>query len=249
MLKKQWIAALLTVMLTSTAWAHDGPRVWVDQAGGRVVTLTSNNDLSPSVYTPSRLFEGQFGYDSFNGSLTEFPGFEAPRGTEHHLANNTSFGFNITRPALFYDTTTQTFLTTQDLFGSSGVVPQIGLGLGFELFKTADGPVSGTNLLQFNATGDMSNEAHSHFDIAELGNGNTVSPGPAGIYALALELTSPTLATSEEFFILFGTAGSQTAPGSPLFSEAKQVALQTLVPEPVSILLVMPAAMLLRRRR
>ncbi len=233
MLKRllQSLAALLTI--TPQAHAHDGPRIWVDQLNGQLVTLTSNNDFAPTTYTPSRLFASQFGYESINPLTTEFPGFEAPRGTQHHLSNGTVIGFNIAGPAWYFDSAQGLFETTAEHFGNNPT-PQIGIGISFNnTRKTADGPVAGaTTLLTFTATGGVSNQNHGHVEFAILGNGLSPSTAPDGVYVLPLELTSTSLQASQTFYLLLGTAGAQTQPGSALFEQAMTAAKSQFINAP-----------------
>ena len=227
MLNRHFLSLIALLLMTANAYGHDGTRIWIDQSNGQLVTLTSDNDFAPTAYSPSRLFATKFGYDSINPLTTEFPGFEAPRGTQHHLNNGTVIGFNIAGPAWFFESNSGHFQTTADAFGHTGA-PQIGIGISFGNTRaTADGPVAGVStLLTFTSTAGVSNQNHAHVEFAIMGNGVSPSAAPAGVYALPLELTSSSLQTSETFYLLLGTAGTLTAPGSALFNQA-MLAAQT----------------------
>jgi len=216
--------ALLAAFATA-ALAHEGPRVWIGNEAGRVTTYTSDIDIDPTVYIPSRLF-GTDLEPFFGVYTTEFPGYEV-RQDGGNVSPGTTFGFNITGPLLYYDAASQTFVTVAEAFGPPlpGPVPQMAITLGASIRATAAGPAAGFNFFSFNVIGD-----HSHLAYTLLGDGVTASDGPAGVYALSLELTSPALATSQTYYLLIGKDVEQT---DDLFAEAWTVALQTLVSDAV----------------
>jgi hypothetical protein len=224
-MKKIIMVLLACASFASPAVAHDGTRVWIDVVNGKVVTLTSDNDLAPTIYTNSQLFTTELD-DVFGVFTTEFPGYEVRR-TGGSVSSETTFGFNITGPALFFDTATQTFVTTQAQFGppQSGPVPQMALSIGSTISVTASGLVSGFNFFTFHQIGD-----HAHLSYTLLGDGETASDGPVGVYAVALQLTSNGLASSDTFYLLIGKG---VADEDPEFQTAIAVAEATLVSQTV----------------
>jgi len=209
---------VFALALVSSAAAHPGPRIWIGNVGGKVSTFVSDNDLAPSVYTPSRLFATDM--ENIAGIYTtNFPGYEVRR-SGGDVTPGTTFGFDIVGPALYFDDATDTFLTTDAMFEPPA--PQLAISLGANSRATAGGFVAGFNFLTFNQVGD-----HSHLSYTLLGDGVTASDGPAGVYALALHLTSSALATSETYYLL---VGKDVEPGDPLFLSAIAAARATLVP-------------------
>lgn len=215
-------SAIALLAVGSPALAHDGPRVWVDVVAGKVVTLTSDNDLDPTVYTPGRIFTTELG-ELFGIWTTEFPGYEVRR-TGGSVNSGTVFGFNLTGPALYFDTGTNTYKTVQLAFGAPGPVPQIAVSQGASIRSTGGGPVAGFNYFAFFDEGD-----HSHLQYTLLGDGVNPVNGPTGVYAISLELTSAGLTTSDPYYILIGKGVTQS---DPLFQTAKAVAEATLVSAP-----------------
>src|SRR5215470_590905 len=117
--------ALAVAALSSAApvQAHEGPRIWIGNFNGQIITYTSDNDLNPTIYTPSRIFTADL--EAVLGIYTtDFPGYEV-RQSGGNVAAGTTFGFNITGPLLYFDEATQTFVTTQAEFGppQPGPVP------------------------------------------------------------------------------------------------------------------------------
>jgi hypothetical protein len=214
---------LITVLALSAveASAHEGPRFWIGNVGGKITTFRSDNDLNPTIYWPCRLFTTELEL-FFNVNTTEFPGYEV-RQSGGNVAVGTTFGFNITGPALYFDESSNTFVTTLQEFGlpQPGAVPQLAVSLGANVRATSTGPVSGFDFFTFNSIGD-----HSHLAYTLLGDGSTASDGPSGIYAISLNLTSTSLTTSETYYLLLGKDVEQ---GDPLFDLAFDVARHQLI--------------------
>ncbi len=207
------------------SFGHDGPRVWIDTVDGGVVTLTSDNDSAPTTYTPLRLFTTDL-EELLGVYTTDLPGYEVRRDGGSVPAE-TTFGFNIVGPLLYFDDVTETFVTVQDLFGppQPGPVPQVAILLDSEIRVTNEGTVSGFDFYTYHATAD-----HAHLTDTFLGDGSTASDGPSGVHTLPLQLTSAGLTSSETYYLLMG---KDVAQDDPLFEEAVAVAQATLVGGPV----------------
>jgi hypothetical protein len=216
---------VISALAASTVAAHEGPRIWIGNVGGTITTFSSDNDLDPTIYTPSRLFTTEL--EEFSGIFTkDFPGYEV-RQTGGNVASNTTFGFNIAGPALYFDEAADLYVTVQAMFGppGPGPVPQLAITEGANRRDTASGPVSGFNFFTFNSIGD-----HSHLAYTLLGDGVNPVDGPSGVYAIPFNLTSQSLATSETYYLLVGKG---VAVDDPLFESAIAVAQATLVPDVV----------------
>ena len=224
-MKSITVLMLISALTVSTVAAHEGPRIWIGNVGGTITTFKSDNDLDPTVYTPSRLFTTEF-EEIFGIFTTDFPGYEV-RQTGGNVTGNTTFGFNIVGPALYFDDATDTFIAVQAMFGppEPGPVPQLAITEGANRRDTAGGTVSGFNFFTFNSIGD-----HSHLSCTLLGDGVNPVDGPTGVYAIPLNLTSNALATSETYYLLIG---KEVEVNDPLYQSAITVAQVTLVPEVV----------------
>lgn len=212
-----------TVMLCAEgiALAHDGARIWINNHNGAITTYRSDNDLSPTYYVPCRLFRTEF--ENFGGIYTtEFPGFEVVRDGAA-VAGGTTFRFDIAGPSLYFDEVAGAFVTTTEAFGppEPGPVPQIALSLSASVRVTSDGPVGGFDFFTYFATGD-----HSHLSFTLFGDGESASDGPAGIYAVPLTLSAPSLGTSDTFYLLIGKG---VADEDPMFDTAYDIARSTLI--------------------
>lgn len=215
------LACTLFAIAGSTAMAHEGPRIWLGNVNGVITTFHSDDDFGPSEYWPCRLFTTDM--EPFFGIYTtEFPGYEV-RQDGGDVTPNTTFGFNITEPALYFDEASETFVTTGLEFGppEPGPIPQIAISLNSSIRQTGAGAVAGFNFFTFFSIGD-----HAHLAYTLLGNGATAGDGPSGVYAISMEITSPTLATSEPLYLLLGKDVEQ---GDPLFELAREIARETLI--------------------
>lgn len=220
------VAAIVLSALAAPIRAHEGPRIWIGNEGGIIVTYASDNDIEPNAYTPSRIFATEL--NEFFGIFTaEFPGFEI-RQDGGGVAIGTTFGFNITGPLLYYDSLLQEYLTVAEEFDppQPGPVPQMAVSLGASIRTTGSGSVTGFPFFTFNGIGD-----HSHLSYTLLGDGVSAVDGPSGVYALPMNLTGVALMTSETYYLLIGKDVSQS---DALFLEALEVARNTLVPSLVA---------------
>ena len=215
------ILLVLLCVVSSPALAHEGPRVWLDTVGGKIKTYTSDNDLNPTTYTESRMFPTDM--ENLGGGVftTDFPGYEVRR-TGGSVAAGTTFGFNLVGPALYFDSANHRFVTVQTMFGppQPGPVPQIAISLDTTFVTTGNGAVAGFNFYTFNQIGD-----HAHLSYTFLGDGQTASDGPVGVYVLQLNLVSAGLATSDTFYLLVGKEVEQTDPEFLAAASAAQATL------------------------
>jgi hypothetical protein len=211
---------LVVLCFALEARAHDGPRFWIGNLCNEIATYTSDNDLNPLVYPPARLFATDL-TPFFGVYTTQFPGFEVRR-SGGNVASGTTFGFNIAGPLLWYDADLDRFLTVQQEFGppEPGPVPQLALSLGSNVRVTGNGPVTGFAFFTFHQVGD-----HSHLSFTLLGDGSNPVDGPSGVYALALQLTSGGLVTSDVFYLLLRKG---VTSADPLFLAAQEAARASL---------------------
>ncbi len=246
------LASLLTV--TANAPAHTGPRIWIGQEGGRIVTYSSTNDLSPSTATfnPSRLFfggpsdhdgrpTGQFDTLAPTVHTTDFPGFQERPGAG--LNPQSVFSFAVTAPLKVYDPTAgiEDFRVAEIVFGDPGPAPQVLISL--DAAVTGAGPVNGFEFFRPEEPG-----AHSHLRYTLSTNGQTATDAPDGVYLLELELRSSSYQTSETFVLLLSKG---VAYGSEEY-DAAILAATGIVPEPASAMLIglgLLAPLAGRRRR
>lgn len=218
-----FVLTIAVLTAASGVVAHPGPRVWIANDDGVITTYTSDNDLSPTRYSRSRLFPGTLeeflpGTDVFT---TDFPGYEV-KTIDGGVSPGTRFSFDIAGPLLAFDQGTRMYMTTRDLFGSPGPAPEMAASLGNSVVRTSDGPVTGFELLTYTTPGD-----HSHMFYTLYGDGSTPTNGPDAVYALPLQLKSTALETSLTYYLLLGKG---VELGSPLYDEAIDVARRTLVP-------------------
>ncbi len=204
----------MAVVGAQAAHAHDGPRVWVGVEGSSIVTYSSDNDLDPATYQPSRLFTAAF--ESVGGFFsTEFPGFEVRRDGGG-VAGGSVFGFGIAGPLLFFDS--NAYRPVDEVFATP---PQVALVLGSQFVITGGSSVDGFEFFEFGGAGD-----HSHLAFTYLGDGASPADGPDGVYALPLTLWSAGYSDSATFYVLLGKG---VTPGGPLFDAAVDLARSTLV--------------------
>ena len=194
------------VMLIATpARAHEGPRIWIDNDNGQIATYTSDNDLDPTVYSPSRFFSTDLA-PYFGIFTNEFPGYEVKQ-FDLHVNSGTTFGYRIAGPLLYYQASGNHFVTVRDAFPppQHANPPQVAVVLSSDDTRSGDLPVSGFNFFTFNSVGD-----HSHLSYLFLGDGLTASDGPSGSYLLPLQLTSTSLATSKVFYLMLNKEASES---------------------------------------
>jgi hypothetical protein len=239
------IGSAVLLAASDAALAHIGPRVWIGNEAGRIVTYTSNNDLAPTSYAPQKLFIGGADEDSLaaNGRIdeypvsgtdifaTEFPGFQvrldrAGDGAGGGLSFGTTIAFKIAGPLLVFDPARMVYRTSAQAFGSPGPAPQFGFSVPGGTSGTAvtgDGPVNGFDFLSYDSASD-----HAHLVTALLPEG-VVPPagtppgdGPHVVYAVPLVLTAPGYQESHPFCILYGR--DITYPDDAVFLDALHVA-------------------------
>lgn len=206
-------------IVAAPAFAHDGSRIWLDQIGGSIITLTSDNDISPTVYTPARVFDTEL-LNFFGVQTTEFPGYEVRR-TGAHVTSGTTFGFNLNGPLLFYDSTVDRYIPTHIKFAqpSPGGIPEMAVSIDETIRFSTDQPVAGFNFLTYFSGGE-----HGHLSYTMV-SGGTPYDGPTGVYALPMQLTGTGLSASATCLLLLGKGVTQ---GSAAFIEAHSIAQQMI---------------------
>ena len=239
------IAGLFTT--TPVAFAHDGQRIFLGNSGGRITTYIGDNNESSTLFSSERIFSTEL--PNFLGSgiyTTDFPGYQIVEGTG--VVSNTDFSFNLLGPLLYFDNYnpvngTGIFKPVSTAFSSLSGIPQMALSESSSVRVTSGLPQTGFSFLTYTGAGD-----HGHISYTLFGNGTGVSNGPAGMYALPLEITSPSLSTSLPFYLLLG---KDVAPGTPQFIASESIAHTTLVPEPgaLSVLALMMLSITRRRRK
>jgi hypothetical protein len=219
------VAAL--VAAAAPAAAHTGPRVWVGNVDGTLVTLGSDNDTAPTSYSPQRLFIGGIDEDTLlpNGRLdsfpvpgtgifaTEFPGYQVRLDRPNDSAGGglsfgTTVGFKVAGPLLVFDASRGVYQTTQQAYGDPGPAPQLGLSLpggSGQTVVTGAGTLDGFNFFSYNSASD-----HAHLLATLLPDGVVPPPGqapgdgPHAVYALPLRLSASGYTDSRPFVILYG---------------------------------------------
>ncbi|MCG8406304.1 MAG: hypothetical protein MI923_13990 [Phycisphaerales bacterium] len=220
-MKRTILITAFMINVASVSLAHEGPRIWIGNVDDKLTTFRSDDDLAPSDYTPCRLFRGEM-ESFFNVFTTEFPGYEVLQ-SGGNIPSGTTFRFDITGPALYFDEINGAFASTTDIFGppEPGPIPELALSLEAMLRVTGDQPVSGFDFFTFFAIGD-----HSHLSYTLLGDGETASDGPSGVYAVSMMLSCDALETSDTYYLLLG---KDVAISDPMFDAAFDVAKETLI--------------------
>ena len=199
---------VIAALLASAASAHEGPRIWLGIDRGSVTTFGSDNDLDPTVYTPQRVFHSEF-ESLFGIQTTEFPGFEV-RQFGGNVPSDTTFAFDLAGPALYYDQSSDAFVSVAAQFGATA--PQLALSLGADLLVTGSGPIEGFDFFTFYEIGD-----HSHLSFTLLGDGVSPINGPEGVYAISLTFSAASFGGSLPIFLLIGNGVEHD---DPLFESA-----------------------------
>lgn len=214
------LATLITLLTASAALGHDGPRVWIGNDAGVTRTYTSDDDLDPTTYTPSRIFAEtmpQF----FGVYTTQFPGFEVRRDGGN-VPTDTLFGFDLAGPLLMLEPAQNRLRPTSKIFTSTPA-PQLAVSLSTTKRITSTGIVDGFDFFSFGGVGD-----HSHLSFTLLGDGVSASvASPDGVYVAPLLLTSSSLARSDWFFLVFDKNGQPTQ-----IDQAKSLANQMAIAAP-----------------
>jgi hypothetical protein len=239
------IAAGAVAVWAAPAAAHPGPRVWIGNDNGTLVTYTSDNDLAPTSFAPGKLFIGGVDEDTRipNGMMeefpasgsgvyaTNFPGYQvrsdlAGNSAGGGLGFGTTVGFKTAGPLLVFDEAMNAYRTTQQVFGDPGPAPQFGLSLSSGAggtVVTANGPVNGFNFYSYNGASD---HAHPIVTMLPQGvvppSGQAPGDGPHAVYALPLRLTAAGYTDSLPFVILYGRGFGY--PTDSVFTTARAVA-------------------------
>ncbi|MEX1223860.1 MAG: PEP-CTERM sorting domain-containing protein [Pirellulales bacterium] len=216
---------------------------------------------SGQLATEYGVFEGEFN-ESANFDYTNDPGFEAHDGT---MTAGATLGFNAkaidiggtSRNLWYWDGSGgPAFGETPNVNGPITLDIHLGASPWINLNSSSGaGDVTGFDF----ATADGGGEIHDHLDFTLLDGAQNPfgSPAPAGVYLFALELTSDSYATSDPFYMVFGSQMSheQIEEAVDFVATTFNVsAAPEAVPEPGTLLIaligsVLGGGMLIRRRR
>ena len=195
--------AVAATLATSTAQAHEGPRVWVAQQAGRLVTETSDDDYDPSSYWANQVFTGELS-PYFGTYTTQFPGYESPRDGSGGVTNGTTIGFKIAGPLLTLNPSSTRLVATSERFSGQPTIPQLAI-----TFPDVP-PSQAAAYTRYTSTGVVPGynfsttiEEHAHLAYTFLGDGSSAVSGPDGVFVVPMVLTSPSLATSKWYFLTF----------------------------------------------
>jgi hypothetical protein len=185
---------IASLAIASPALAHEGPRFWLSQSGGKLALLTSDDDYEPQTYFPSSVFFTAF--DEFDNTgfgptplkTTLFPGFETRRDGVSGIANGTVIGFSLAGPLLK--------LNAAGTALAPSTTEQLEITLGGVAALTSTGVAPGYNFM-IAGPGE-----HGHLTFTLRGDGVTPGGGSDGVYVLPLRATSPTLATSDWVYLI-----------------------------------------------
>ena len=247
---KLFAAAAVIAGGVSVAIAHDGPRVWINTAGGQISTWDGPYppNADASLYHPDRVFRFEMADTVYDDDgvdwQTSFPGYQRlPSGAA--ISSGTRFSYDIVAEPLWYvpgaGGSAGTFKTLSQQFGSNGT-PRFVItnGLGENAYSST-GFVPGGVAFQYNAEG-----SHGHLAYSLQGlDGGTNFGGADGIYALELQLTAPGLTTSLPYYLVLGKNADPTQ-----LATAEAVLENAIVPEPELLGAISLSAIgLLSRRR
>lgn len=194
------ISILLCLAVSSAAYAHDGPRVWIGNSGGTVHTYTSDDDLDPTTYFSSRIFQTTLS-PFFGVYTTEFPGYEVRRDGGSVPAN-TLFGFRMAGPLLMLEPAQNRLRPTMKIFAPAP--PQVAVTLSETTTVTNTGVQDAYDFYLFGGVGD-----HAHLSFTLLGaDGSPSAPTPDGVYVLPMMLTASSLARSDWYFLVMDKSGT-----------------------------------------
>lgn len=211
---------LLLLLSTPAAFAHDGPRVWIGNDNGITRTFTSDDDLDPSTYTPSRIFNATLP-PFFGVYTTEFPGYEVRRDGGSVPAD-TLFGFKVAGPLLMLEPAQNRLRPTAQIFTSSPA-PQLGITLANTTLVTSTGVQDGFDFFNFSGIGD-----HAHLSFTLLGENNSPTAStPDGVYVMPMLLTSSRLERSDWYFLVLDKNGTESH-----ISQARSLAHQMEIAPP-----------------
>lgn len=189
------VLAAVPFLFPAHAGAHEGPRVWIGNVADRITTFTSDNDLEPTTYTPSRVFETTL-VPFFGSYFTDFPGYEV-RQDGGGVPTDNIFGFDLAGPVLVLDSPGNRLRESADAFPAPA--PQLAITLGGQTRITSAGVQNGFDFFNYTGTGD-----HSHMGYTLLGNGASAGGGPDGVFVVPFLLEGSPMTRSDWYFLVFG---------------------------------------------
>ena len=204
--------AIASMTLTTAAWGHAGPRIWFDIQNSTVLTYGGPYPPDGVVadYPPSRVFSVllplSLDDDPLNFS-TEFPGYQQyPWST---LPSSTDFTYNIMGEVQWYTPGTSgqpgTFEAISKAFPTQTPFIAVTNDIGNTQFSST-GFVAGD--LTTSTDGDPTDHHHLTYTICtpeDLADGFDPEDAPAGVYAIPLQLTSPSASVpSKTYYVLLG---------------------------------------------
>jgi hypothetical protein len=247
----RWAIGGVLFAMAPVALGHDGPRIWVGNEQGRLTTLGSDNDFDPAYYRRENVFPAVF--SEFSGIYTtEFPGFEVRRDNDFLGAGavgmGTRMGFNVVSQLSEY----HPFEQVEDIGAASptfGSMPKVRpthreyllIGSGGGEILAGAGPMGGFDFFDFFGVGD-----HAHLVFTFVDENRQAARPRAEFYTLRMELTSPQMASSEPFFIVFARDAGVDASR---LEAAVQAIRQASVPEPTMLTAAVVAGWMMVRRR
>ena len=219
------LTATAAASLVVSAFAHDGPRVWVAERNGTIVTETSDDDFDPTIYSPSQVFPAELA-PYFGTYTTQFPGYEAPRDGSGNVSDSTPFGFKIAGPLLTLNASATQLVPTSTRFADQTAIPQLAI-----TFPDAP-PDQAAAYTRYTSSGvvagyDLTNtiSEHAHLAYTFLGDGNSATrSGPDGVFVLPMVLTSPSLTMSKWYFLAFRKGTVNDSAMSTALADAQTMA-------------------------
>lgn len=214
--------AFAVLGIATLASAHFDVQPYV--SGGQIIT--GGTDDATGTHEPVvRVFGYDFGEDPADPFFAQDPGFNAAAGSG--LPGGSQLRFNVLSSLLYWNGTGSPAFTnpaSESLTFSFGANSRTVTG--------TSGAQSGFSLQTVNADGSV----HRHLNSFLNGSDGNAVPAsidgveaPAGVYALAMQLTSSSTAVtaSEPFYLVFNNGLSEQ-----LHDQAIDFVATTLVPEP-----------------
>jgi hypothetical protein len=224
--------------IASLASAHFDVKPYV--ANGQIVT--GGHDDAAGIDEPVvRVFGYDFGEDPADPFFAQDPGFNAPSGSG--LPGGSQLRFDLLSSLFYWNGTGSPALTN-----ASSESMTFSFGANTRNVTGSSGVQSGFSLQTVNADGSV----HRHLNSFLNGSDGNALPAsvdgveaPAGIYVLAMELTSSdsTIASSEPFYVVFNNGLSES-----IHDEAIDYVASTLVPEPAMFAGMLSLTCIRRRR-
>ncbi|HQY87320.1 MAG TPA: hypothetical protein PK402_01590 [Tepidisphaeraceae bacterium] len=187
------LALIFALAMSSTAMAHPGSRVWVGNENDQLITYQkSGND-----YVYEQVYLEPLDNIVDNIWTTDFPGYEVrPNGD---VASGTEIGFDFTGPLLRF---TGTGIGFTELIGNTDTKLAITNEIDETVFsKTGNAP--GTSFFFPSLPGD-----HAHMFYTPCGDGVNAGGALDGVYIQPMRLSSPTLESSNWYFLVLSQNGS-----------------------------------------